>query len=79
MGLSKWLVASSINWFHGQLLDVYNSSMDNDTIWINSLYLYSDKIVIETFDTMTGTIMPELTRTISLKDGQAVANQQPAA
>jgi len=55
-------------WFHGKILEVHNSSMESEPIWINSLYLYQDKIIVKTFNTGTGAFMPEFTRTVPLTE-----------
>jgi len=58
--------ASPVNYYHGRILDIHNSTMEDDTIWTNSIYLYPDKIVIQTFNHQTGEIEDALTRTIDV-------------
>lgn len=55
--------ASNINLYEGKVTNIHNSDMDRVNIWTNSLYLYSDKIVVRTFDHGRGIWMDELERT----------------
>ena len=72
--------ANPVNYYHQHILDVHNPTLDGDTIWTNSLYLYPDKIVIKTFNHAAGAWMDELTRTVTVKeDGTAVVPYQGAA
>ena len=68
-----------VNWYHGQILDVHNPTLDGDTIWTNSLYLYPDKIVIKTFNHATGTFMDNLTRTVDVAKIMKKAATEQAA
>lgn len=55
--------ASDINLYEGRVTNIHNSDMDRENIWTNSLYLYSDKIVVRTFDHKTKNWMDNLERT----------------
>ncbi|MFZ2955847.1 MAG: metallophosphoesterase [Candidatus Ozemobacteraceae bacterium] len=67
---------SPLNIFEKQITTINNCDMDgrsilagtefkteeHDTIWTNSLYLYSDKVVVKTFDHKLGNWIPALER-----------------
>ena len=59
---------AAVNTFAGRVIDVHNSDMDREIIWTNSLYLYSDKIVIKTFNHHTGAWEDQFERTITVSD-----------
>lgn len=58
--------ASPINVYARQVTNIHNTDMNRDTIWTNSLFLYSDKIVVKTYQHKTGSWLPDFERTISL-------------
>ena len=55
---------SPINEYGGKILDLHNSTLDGKQIWLNSLYLYPNKIVIRTYDCQNETFMKNFDRTI---------------
>lgn len=55
--------ASEINLYEGRVTNIHNSDMDRVNVWTNSLYLYSDKIVVRTFDHGRKEWMDNLERT----------------
>lgn len=56
---------SPINLYKNKVWNIHNSDMDRTTIWTNSLYLYPDKVVIETFNHKEGQFMEQMHRVIS--------------
>lgn len=42
--------ATELNTYAGHVVNIHNADMDRETIWTNSLYLYSDQILIKTFN-----------------------------
>lgn len=57
--------ASDINLYEGRVTNIHNSDMDRGNVWTNSLYLYSDKIVVRTFDHGRKIWIDELERTFT--------------
>jgi len=41
---------SNVNVFKGRVLNIHNADMDRSVIWTNSLYLYSNRVVVKTFN-----------------------------
>lgn len=58
---------SPINLYDGRVHDIQNPDLDREVIWTNSLYLYSDKVVIKTFRHSDKTWLDSLERTIEVK------------
>jgi len=58
--------ASDINLYEGRVTNIHNSDMDRTNVWTNSLYLYSDKIVVRTFDHGRKIWMDDLERTFNV-------------
>jgi Icc protein len=56
--------ASEINVYEGRVTNIHNCDMNRLTIWTNSLYLYSDKVLVKTFNHKKGGWMEGLERTI---------------
>lgn len=56
--------ASAINTYEKKITNIHNTDMERETIWTNSLLLYSDKVVVKTFNHKKGSWLPELERTI---------------
>ena len=56
--------AAPVNVYAGQVTNIHNADMDRETIWTNSLYLYSDRVVIRTFDHKSGAWLEQLERTV---------------
>ncbi|MDY5213870.1 MAG: metallophosphoesterase [Megasphaera elsdenii] len=56
------------NYYEGRVLNVYNSDWDEDTIYTNSLYLYEDHILVQTYDHSQGTWIPAFDRTVVLPE-----------
>lgn len=54
---------ADVNLYEGRVTNIHNSDMDRANIWTNSLYLYSDKIVVRTFDHGRGIWLDDLERT----------------
>lgn len=54
------------NLYINQILNIHNPDMDRRKIWTNSIYLYSDRIVIKTFDHYTKKWLDSLERVILL-------------
>ncbi|HWR39990.1 MAG TPA: metallophosphoesterase [Patescibacteria group bacterium] len=55
--------AADINLYEGRVTNIHNADLDRKNIWTNSLYLYSDKIVVRTFDHGRKTWLDNLDRT----------------
>jgi 3',5'-cyclic-AMP phosphodiesterase len=45
--------ASAINLYEGHVTNIHNSDMNKETIWTNSLLLYSDKVMVKTYNHAT--------------------------
>ena len=56
--------ASSINVYEKRITNIHNTDMNRETIWTNSIYMYSDKIIIKTYDHKKDAWLPDLERTI---------------
>lgn len=56
------------NYYEGRVLNVYNSDWDEDTIYSNSIYLYSDKIIIRTYNHTKGIWLPVFDRVVTLPE-----------
>ena len=56
------------NYYEGRILNVYNSDWDEDTIYSNSIYLYSDKIIIRTYNHTKGIWLPVFDRVVTLPE-----------
>jgi 3',5'-cyclic-AMP phosphodiesterase len=56
--------ASAINVYDKRITNIHNTDMNRETIWTNSLFLYTDKIIVKTFNHKKGVWLPELERTI---------------
>jgi 3',5'-cyclic AMP phosphodiesterase CpdA len=57
---------SPVNLFEKQVLNVHNADMDRESQWTNSLYIYSDRVVIRTFAHQPQTWLPSLDRVVPL-------------
>jgi 3',5'-cyclic AMP phosphodiesterase CpdA len=57
--------AAPINLYAGRVLAIHTPDMNRASIWTNSLFLYSDRVVIRTFDHAQGAWMPRLERTVA--------------
>ncbi len=69
---------NNVNLYEGRVLNIHNADMDgrsfishaglgvgmHDNIWTNSLFLYSDRVVIKTYDQKKGYWLEEKTRVI---------------
>lgn len=55
---------AEINLYDGRIWNIHNADMDRETIWSNSLYLYTDRVVIRTFNHRKGQWMDELERVL---------------
>ena len=58
--------AEKVNTYDGHVHNIHTPDMDRETIWTNSLYLYSDKVVVRTFNHTSKQWEDRLDRTISL-------------
>ena len=58
--------ASPINVYAGRVTNIHNKDMNRGTIWTNSLFLYSDRVVVKTFNHQEGRWLPQLDRTFTL-------------
>lgn len=59
--------SAKINTCSGHVQNIHTPDMDRETIWTNSLYLYSDRIVVRTFNHNTKQWEEALERTIFLQ------------
>ena len=57
---------SPINLYENQVLNVHNTDLDREAQWTNSLYIYSDRILIRTFDHHAQAWMSDLDRVVPL-------------
>ncbi|MHC1762363.1 MAG: hypothetical protein AB9917_23165 [Negativicutes bacterium] len=55
---------SPVNLYEKQVLNVHNTDLDREEPWTNSLYIYSDRIVIRTFAHHSQAWIPELERVV---------------
>jgi 3',5'-cyclic AMP phosphodiesterase CpdA len=55
------------NWRLGRVLNVHTADMNRPTVWSNNLYLCDDKIVVRTYDHLTGSWLTQDDRTIPLR------------
>jgi 3',5'-cyclic-AMP phosphodiesterase len=55
---------ADINLYENQVYTLHNSDMNRATIWTNSLILFSDKVVIKTYNHRLGAWSPELEKTL---------------
>jgi 3',5'-cyclic-AMP phosphodiesterase len=58
--------ASAINLYEKRITNIHNTDMNRETIWTNSLYLYSDKIIVKTYNHKKDLWLPEFERTVLL-------------
>jgi Icc protein len=56
--------AGPINVYEGRVTNIHNADLNRDRIWTNSLYLYSDRVVVKTFDHKKGAWVADLERTV---------------
>lgn len=54
--------ASAINLYENQVTNIHNTDMKKETIWMNSLFLYPDKVVVKTYNHTTHLWQNELER-----------------
>ena len=45
--------ASAINVYENHVTNIHNTDMNKETIWTNSLFLYTDKVVVKTYNHTT--------------------------
>ena len=57
---------SPVNLYENQVLNVHNTDLDREAQWTNSLYIYSDRILIRTFDHHSQAWMSALDRVVPL-------------
>ena len=57
---------SPVNLYENQVLNVHNTDLDREEQWTNSLYIYSDRIVIRTFAHHSQAWIPALDRVVPL-------------
>ena len=55
---------SPVNLFEKQVLNIHNADLDRESEWTNSLYIYSDRVVIRTYAHGQKTWLPELERVV---------------
>jgi Icc protein len=55
---------SGINLYGNRVYTVHNSDMNRKTIWTNSLFLFSDKVVIKTYNHRRGAWLTKLEKTL---------------
>ncbi len=58
--------SSAVNLYQKQITNIHNTDMNRETIWTNSLFLYSDKAVIRTYNHKKGVWLNEFERTVKL-------------
>ncbi len=58
--------SSHVNIYEKQVTNIHNCDMNRATIWTNSLYLYPDKVTVQTFDHKKNIWLKNLDRTIPL-------------
>lgn len=63
---NKSYASTEVNTYDSHVRNIHNSDMDRETIWTNSLYLYTDKIVIRTYNHHTQQWEEALDRTIAI-------------
>lgn len=56
--------ASAINVYDKRITNIHNTDMNRETIWTNSLFLYSDKVVVKTYNHNKNKWLPEFERVI---------------
>nr|NJM01920.1 lipase family protein [Desulfobacula sp.] len=57
--------ASPVNVYDGRITNIHNKDMNRGDIWTNSLYLYEDRVVVQTWDHQVHGPLPGLERTIA--------------
>ena len=55
---------SEINLYENRVFTLHNADMNRETIWTNSLFLFSDKVVIKTYNHRLGAWSPELEKNL---------------
>jgi 3',5'-cyclic-AMP phosphodiesterase len=58
--------AAPVNVYEKRITNIHNTDMNRATIWTNSLYLYSDKVVVKTYNHKKGVWLREFERTITV-------------
>jgi 3',5'-cyclic-AMP phosphodiesterase len=58
--------SSAVNLYQNQITNIHNTDMNRATIWTNSLFLYSDKVVIRTYNHRHNRWEPGYERNIAL-------------
>lgn len=58
--------ASGLNLFAGRVTNIHNTDLDREGIWTNSLFLYTDKVTVKTFNHKKGVWVAELERAFPL-------------
>ena len=59
--------SSPVNLFEKRVLNIHNSDLDRESEWTNSLYIYSDRVVIRTYSHQQQAWLPALDRVVPLK------------
>jgi predicted phosphodiesterase len=59
---------ADINLYENQVTNIHNCNMDRETIYTNSLYLYSDKVVVRTYNHRQQAWMDDFDRVFSLPE-----------
>ncbi len=58
------------NLYEGRITDIFNTDLDREKTWSNSLYLYPDRVEVKTFSFQEGKWLPRFDRTVKVPDCQ---------
>lgn len=56
-----------INLYKGQVMNIHNPTWESNQIYVNSLYLYDDRIEVKTYNLTADKPVPEMDRNINLR------------